>query len=620
MSKKKDGQQPEKLLENAKSAAEDTAKETAEAVSEAAEKAESTARQKEKKQPKKRTPQEEADRALNRVKRRKKLKYGALATTITLVFIAIVVVANVICNVLDNRYDWNIDLTSTGLYQIDDQTVQYLNRLNTDIDMVVLADETYFDNYSQLKVVKETLNRFKAESNGHISLKYVDITAHPEAVSAYSQNYSGEFEEADVVVASGDLVRVLSFDDLISVEQSVDYTTYQQVTNYSFIGEQSLLSAIMGVTDLNPVSVAVINFTNSAQIYYQYDGANFDKLLDLLEKNNYNVIQTDIALNDIPEDCEIAILCAPYNDLSEAQIQKLTDFLYNGGQYGRQLVYFASPFQQSTPNLDAFLEVWGIEIGRSLIYEGNSSAAQYVQLAYLGMQSNIPVVSATDSELNAAVVSSKLPLIAPISRPVKQLFTSNSGRTTESLLTTADTAYLYTPENAQADDTDDSTAPAETTAPADDTAPTETTDTVQAAETTAPAETTDAAPETTAAAQTPASAEETGSYNVAVYATQSFIVDNEEQTSGIVAFGSAWFLDYYVASSSSYDNANYFVSLLNTMTGKENVLVIAEKSLDSTSITITEAQAKAIRNVTVFCIPLIVAIIGIAVYLRRRNK
>ena len=90
--------------------------------------------------------------------------------------------------------------------------------------------------------------------------------------------------------------------------------------------------------------------------------------------------------------------------------------------------------------------------------------------------------------------------------------------------------------------------------------------------------------------------------------------------SQVIAFGSAWFLDYYVAGSSgSYDNANYFVSLLNTMTGKENVLTIAEKSLDTTKVTITEAQVKTIRMIIVYMIPVIVALIGIVVYVRRKN-
>ena len=50
------------------------------------------------------------------------------------------------------------------------------------------------------------------------------------------------------------------------------------------------------------------------------------------------------------------------------------------------------------------------------------------------------------------------------------------------------------------------------------------------------------------------------------------------------------------------------------------MITVASKSLDPTKITITEAQAKTIRNVIVFVIPAAVALIGILVYVRRRNR
>ena len=41
----------------------------------------------------------------------------------------------------------------------------------------MLASEDYFYENSQLKVVAEILNRFRTESNEHISVEYVDMTA-----------------------------------------------------------------------------------------------------------------------------------------------------------------------------------------------------------------------------------------------------------------------------------------------------------------------------------------------------------------------------------------------------------------------------------------------------------
>lgn len=523
---------------------------------------------KEKKKKSNRTPEEEKARALNSVKRRKKLKYGALATVITIVFAAIVVVINVICGLLDKRFNWNIDLTSKGLYELDEQTINYLHQLTSDVKITVLADENFFLENSLLKVAAETMTRFETESNGHVKIEYIDPNKNPEIISVFKQNYSGELEQADLVIENGDLVRVVSFDDVIRIDQSFDQSSYSYKTSYTFIGEQSLVSAIMGVTDLNTVTVGMIDMTNGGSIYDGRDAYNYQRIQELLEKNNYNVVSVDIATAELNEDYDILMLCSPSNDLTEAQITKLTDYLNNGNKYGKTMVYFGSPFKSAkTENLDAFLELWGLKYGRAYAAEKNASAAQVATIA-LGTVGEIPVVQVNeDAEMNANYTPTNLPILAPLCCPIERLYGQNSGRNTYRLLTTSDTCVLYPLDDAEA----------EASAPQ--------------------------------------------SCDIAVLADQTFTSGSVIFKSQIIGFGSAWILDYRIgASAGSYDNANYFITLMNTATGKENVLTVAEKSLDQTKITITQAQATAIRNVTVFIIPLAVAVIGIFVYIRRRNR
>ncbi|MBR3269211.1 MAG: GldG family protein [Oscillospiraceae bacterium] len=519
----------------------------------------------------KRTPQEEADRALNKVKRRKKLKYGTLSIVITLIFIAIIVTVNVICNVLDKRYNWNIDLTSSGLYEMDQQTKDYLHQLNSDIKITVLANESLFLENNQLKVVSETLNRFRTESNDHISVEYVDTTKNPEAVTKYTKNYAGQLSQGDVVVSSGDLVRVLKLNgEIINVEQKLDYSQGGYVYSYSFIGEQSLLSAITGVTDLNPVTVAVLDHLNGNMMFSADDQYGFVGMLDLLDKNNYTVEHIDLATDELsPDKYDYAILCAPYADLTDAQIQKLTDFLNNNGKYNKNLIYIASPYQRNLPNLTEFLEIWGIAVDRTRLLENNSSTAQLVPVMIsngMSLAQDVPVVTATDDDLNANYVA-KLPIVAPACCPIMTLYETNAGRTTKALLTTSDSCI------------------------------------------------------TAAITQDGQGNETPAKYNVAVLATTSFTENSETNTSRIIAFGSPFFLNTTVTNNAdTYGNADYFVSMMNKLTGKENIITIAEKNLNPTMISITDAQQKRLRNITVFIIPLTVAVIGLLVYLRRKNK
>lgn len=559
-------------------AAEETAGKASDAVREKAEELKDAAEDAEKseKKPKKhqRTPEAERERALNKVKRRKKLKHGTLATIITLVVIAAVIMVNVIVSKLDKRYNWNIDLTSAGDYQIDEQTTDYLHQLKDDIRMVMLADEAQFDDYKELKVLSETLKRFQSESNGRITLEFIDPTKHPEVQNLYLQNTSETATTGSVIVKCGDLVRLVPYTDLLTIESDYDYTTGQQKSETKFIGEQSLISAIIGVTDLHPVKVGLINTTGGQPIYTPNEQYCYQRLSDLLKKNNFDASNIDIATDEISADYDFVILCSPGTDLTEAQVKKLSAYLNNDGKCGKSMVYFASMFQKGEfKNLGNFLAEWGIRVDYSVVMESDEAKGQIVNTSLDPLPvSNVPVVTYNpDALLNAKYKPGTVPIVAPFHRAVGTLFEENSGRVTYPLLTTSQTAALMP---------------------------------------------LDAASDTFSMASA-----EKGVFNVAVESDMNFIAGGETFKSRLVTFGAPLFVDYFIGgSSTSYDNSNYFITMLNTMSGKDNPITIASKTLDPAKITITEAQAKMIRTVTVFVFPAVVALIGILVYIRRRNR
>ncbi|MBR3447880.1 MAG: Gldg family protein [Oscillospiraceae bacterium] len=563
-------------------AAEDTAEKAADAVKEKAEKlkdaAEDAAEDAEasEKKPKKhqRTPEAERERALNKVKRRKKLKYGTLATIITLVVIAAVVMVNVIVFKLDKRYNWNIDLTSKGVYQIDEQTADYLHQIKDDIRMVMLADEAQFDDYKELKVLSETLKRFETESNGKITLEYIDPTKHPEVQNLYLQNTNETATTGSVIVKCGELVRLVPYTDLLTIDSDYDYTTGQQKSETKFIGEQSLISAIIGVTDLHPVKVGLINKTGGQALYSQNEVYCYQRLSELLKKNNFETTDIDIANDEISSDYDFVILCSPCNDLTEAQVKKLSDYLNNDGKCGKSMVYFATPFVLTEQkNLGNFLAEWGVAVENAVVVETDENKGQIVNTSLQQLpMGGVPVVTYNpDALLNANYKPSAVPIVTPYHCSIRTLFEENSGRNTYPLLTTSETAAMM---------------------PLDATAESFSMDTA-----------------------------EKGVFNIAVETDMNFIAGGETFKSRLVTFGSPLFVDYFIGgSSTSYDNSNYFITLLNTMCGKDNVITIASKTLDPDKITITEAQAKLIRTITVFVFPAVVALIGILVYIRRRNR
>ena len=293
--------------------------------------------------------------------------------------------------------------------------------------------------------------------------------------------------------------------------------------------------------------------------------------------------------NILPADYDLVVLPAPYNDLTEAMVTKLSDFLYNEGGLNKDMFYIADVKQGNTPNLDAFLAEWGVSMGDAIVYEGNSSQAQYVSTA-LGTLTAPNVVMA-ESDYGAQLSNTSRPIVAPLARPIRLLFESNTDRQTLALLQTSETAFLY-PLNTKQDTASDSTDVPVTSQ--------------EAASTTATSFDIENA--------------EKGVQNLMTITTKSNAVNEDVNSSQLMVMSSCSMLDYYVAQSASYNNAEYVVSAINVMVGKENGIVIANKALEQTNITITEGQLSGLRTLVIVVIPLIVVVIGLVVFVRRRNR
>ena len=71
---------------------------------------------------------------------------------------------------------------------------------------------------------------------------------------------------------------------------------------------------------------------------------------------------------------------------------------------------------------------------------------------------------------------------------------------------------------------------------------------------------------------------------------------------------------------SALNNGEYVVQLLNSLTGKEEGVTIVGKQLGTETLGINENQANIIGGFFQFGLPVIVVIIGVTVWVRRRNK
>ncbi len=530
---------------------------------------------------------------------KKKLKYGSVATIITVIFIAVIVFINLIAGILTERKGLKLDLTPEKYYDISQQTIDYVSSIDKDVEIAVFDNESNYHSNTYYKMVLETLNKLVQYSD-HITYNFYDTTKNPDAVNKYAANYNGTISMDNIVIASGDRVKVLSVSQELFAYTTNSYYGTSALSGYK--GEQELLSAIMSVTDANPKTAAFITKYNGSAIFGSETVSAITTFAELMTKNGYELVFTDIIADEIsPEDYDLVVLPAPATDIPEDSIKKLEDFLYNGGNLDKNLIYIADTSQRKTPNIDEFLEIWGIEVGGNQVIESEDKMTQQVNVVRNTMDMNqalkAPIVTASDETFSEGLSNTKLPIIAPMTRNINLLFDANVDRTTTALLSSSESSLLYPLNLTEADDSSQLDLNGESS---------ESEDTTQATEETE---------------EFDASNAEKGSNVVMALATKSN-TDSEKvtHTNNMLVIGGASMIDTRLTTGSTYNNAEFIMNAVNKICGKENSVIIAEKNLGSETIDITVSQAAAIRRVVMFVIPIIVVICGVVVFIRRRNR
>ncbi len=522
----------------------------------------------------------------------KKIKYGSMSIITTAIVVAIVIIVNFMAIEMEKRTPMKIDLTKDKRYDLSEETIDILEALEKDVDILVTMPKNDFDviaenqsammsyqlqmmnqyygtNYNEnievpydmIPVILEKYEMYskKGDGKGSINVKYVDLSIDPDAVTKYQSNYDGgEIAANSIVVASGENVRVIPTADIVGM-LAVDEAAMQNNTfSLVFAGESRLTSDIMNVVDTNIINVAVIKTANGQSIYRTEDAELVDSLeKELLSKNGYECTSVDILKDALDtEKYDMVVIPMPQNDFTEDGIKKLQDFLYNDEMYGKNLLYIPCYTNINSPNLDEFLADWSISVDKTLIGDSKN---------YMGDYPGI-LLSVGDKESVGEVPNEALPIIAPFSREISVLGKNNQNTVTEVLKSSQSSGILQTLDGSENTD------------------------------------------------------KLAGSRNVAVISKRERAEQLDIYTSRVIAFGSSMmFFEDYMVQTGTYNNANVILNILNIANGKEVSAVIPEKALQQNYIAPTSTESNVIK-ILIVVIAAGVALAGLAVLVRRRNR
>lgn len=468
---------------------------------------------------------------------KKHIKNGSYSMAMAAIFIVIVVVINMIVGAIPSKYS-QLDVSSSKLYTIGDETKKVLKALDKDVTIYQIAQSGSEDD-----TISNLLKRYKDESK-HIKVEVKDPVVNPKFASEYTTD---DLAANSLIVVCGDRNKVISYNDMYST--SVDYNTWQQTTT-GFDGEGQITSAI--------------GYVNSEDLPIMYTlSGHGEKDLDSsfkedIQKANIDIKELNLLTEGkVPDDADCLMIVSPTSDISEEEKTEILDYLEAGGK----AMIFSDYTQDDLPNFDAVLASYGVKRAEGIVFEGDSQHYGMQMPYYL-----VPTVNSTDASSETASAGSYV--LAPYAQGIQKTDDVRDTVTIDSILTTSDQAYSKTNmQSSQIEKEDDDV---------------------------------------------------NGPFDLGVAITEKLDDDKETQ---IVYYSTANLMESQVNQMVSGGNEKLLLESLSWMTSTDesSSVSISSKSLQSTSLTVTDYDAAFWKICTIGLIPGVFLVAGFLIWLRRRK-
>lgn len=487
-----------------------------------------------------------------------------LNTALIIIFVLIFAGVNVLSMFLVKRFPGlESDWTSSGSFSLNDTTKEYMKYLEKKVNIKVLLSEDEIlevdSGYGyQVNHLLKEMGRYE-----NVNVEYMDIVS--TSVTVMSERYP------DIDWTSSDNLIIVEDADTGKYKGVGLYEVFAQTYDASYnvvIGgqylEQTILTTIQKVTADKIFRVALTTgngeFFNENSQFYSY----CSYLPYFLEDNAYEVENLDLFTQTPSADIDVIFMMAPSVDLTSDAVDALSKWLTNDGEYGKTVIYV--PFDQAgeMPNLELFLEQWGLKVGEGYISENDLSKS----LAIGNNPGNLfPLMDYYDETYTENLKNKTLSVVMPYCMPVEILDENMA----TPLLVSSDKADIVLPSS-----TDES-----------------------------------------------AVEYKYSEGEPLIGAAVSVKTNDNDQSSGVVVWGAFDALKNewtYSSYSSNVNNITYFVNLLNTLTDNDAVIVVESAEVGGQSILVTSGQKVSVGVIFILIIPISVVIFGVVIWNKRRHR
>lgn len=288
------------------------------------------------------------------------------------------------------------------------------------------------------------------------------------------------------------------------------------------------------------------------------------ELNQLCQTVNRDVAELTMLLDQIPEKADVLILYEPTVDFVPEEIKKLDDWMLEGN---KNLVVILDAKASALPVLESYLAEWGLEVQSDIVMDA--------QHYWGGNEGYLLAGYSRASGIGQSALDSKLSLAMPLCRSIELNDRNNNLSSCQQfpVVKSFDTAYSKKLEDGDVNSFEKS-------------------------------------PE-----------DKTGSFVLGAGSTKLLAnVGGQDVSSTVFVYGSALMADDSMLVSSVLGNRAVLLDSLMYDKQKTDNMNIPIVALKSYAMEITGAEAKLIRAVTMYLIPLGLCLLGGVIWIRRKKR
>ena len=218
------------------------------------------------------------------------------------------------------------------------------------VGIIFCTDPDTLNDNEYTRYIHFTALGLQKEFSDYIDVQYINITKNPSAIQKFKATSATNIYSSNIIVSFGTEYRVYAVDALFTANDTASEP-------WAYNGEKKLASGILAVTRAeSPIACLTVNHGEPIEQQTEF--------LKLVEAAGFEVQTLDLANQEIPENCRLIITYAPQTDFfgdpadDGDEIDKLDAFLDKAYSF----LYVCDPDTPSLPNLDEYLEFWGITV------------------------------------------------------------------------------------------------------------------------------------------------------------------------------------------------------------------------------------------------------------------